>query len=497
MSAGRWLSAVLAGTLALPVAGPIQGQPPKTPPQVRMVERYVRAFNTGDPVRLAALLEELYSRELLEAFGGAPAVAWDRMELRRTYGPLEMVYVEREPEVPIVWTRGIVTGGWVGHQLYLDEGEERRVVRHSIWRAWPRAYPNRSLSEEQVADSMLGYLDRLGKAELFSGSITLSHGGRIVLARSWGSDAQSKPAPVTSDTRFHTGSVTKLLTVTAVLQLVESGEVGLDDALSRWLPEYPRPYRDQVTVRQLLTHTSGIELDDDPNYLTKVREARSAEDLLAAQIAHIPGREPRFPPGSEYDYSSEGIDLLGVIIERVTGRPWTEVVQKRVLDPAGMYGTRFAVPVEEGGWAMGFTSLNPDLDTTTPGALRPATRILPRTAKPSSGAWSTADELHRFMRTLLEHRLLSPAWTDSLMSPQRVTAELEQYGIRSWVGLGAQGEDLWGTPTVGHGGVVPGYSSAIEYLPENDWLLTVVSNTGEATGYLVFQRFLELVARSP
>lgn len=473
-----------------------EGEKSGTLPQLPMVERYVGVFNTGDPQRLAALLEKLYSLELLEDFGGAPAAAWDRMELLRTYGPVEVVYVEEEPDAPIVWTRGTVTGGWVGHQFYLGEGEQQRVVRHSIWRAWPRPYPDRSLPEEQVADSILGYLDRLEEAGLFSGSVTLSHRGRLVLARSFGSDAQTRPGPVTSDTRFHIASVTKLLTVTALLQLVESGDVGLDDPLSRWIPEYPRPYRDQVTVRHLLTHTSGIELDDDPAYLAKVRLARSAEELLAAQVEHIRARKPRFPPGSEYDYSSEGIDLLGVIIERVADRPWTEVVRDRVLEPSGMSRTRFTVPVEEGDWAVGFTSLNPDLDTTTPGALRPATQILPRVAKPSSGVWSTADDLHRFMRSLLDHRILSPAWTDSLLSPQRVTGEWERYGIRSWVGLGAQGEDLWGTRTVGHGGVVPGYSSVIEYLPKNGWLLTLVSNTGEATGYLVFQRFLQLVAHA-
>lgn len=71
---------------------------------------------------------------------------------------------------------------------------------------------------------------------------------------------------------------------------------------------------------------------------------------------------------------------------------------------------------------------------------------------------------------------------------------MPKYGIRTWIGLGAQGEDLWDNRTVGHGGVVPGYSAAIEYLPATGWLLTVVTNTGEATGFLVFQRFLELVA---
>ena len=463
-------------------------------PQIALAERYVEAFNTGQPERLAEVLDDIYSPDLLQDFGGALAAAWDRIELFRTYGPVAVEYVDDEPPTPIVWTRGSVSGGWIGHQFHLAEHESGRTARHTVWRAWPVPYPERSLTDAQVADSMRDYLNRLSGAGLFSGSVTLSRHGVPALAQSWGDDEQPQVAPVTSATRFHIASVTKLLTVTALLQLAESGDVGLEDRLARWIPEYPTPYRDLVTIRHLLTHTSGIELDEDPEFLAAVREARSADDLLAAQTEHIAGIEPRFAPGSEYDYTSEGIDLLAVIIERATGRSWTEVVRERVLAPSGMTATRFTIPTEEGDWALGFTSLNPDLQTTRPGALRPATGVLTVVAKPSSGVWSTADDLHGFMRALLDHRLLGAAWTDSLLEPKRITAELPKYGIRSWVGLGAQGEDLWGTRTVGHGGVVPGYSAAIEYLPENGWLLTVVSNTGEATGFLVFQRFLELTA---
>ncbi|MGK2963595.1 MAG: serine hydrolase domain-containing protein [Gemmatimonadaceae bacterium] len=462
--------------------------------QVEMVHRYVDAFNTGEPAALAAVLERMYSAVFLAAIGGADAAAWERLELRRTYGPLAHEYVDTLARPPIVWTRGTVSRGWVGHQLYLSDGPDSKVTRHSIWRPRPVAYPDLSLGESQVAESMRIYLQELSDADHFSGSVTISHQGRPVLDGSWGLDGQSAPRPITPDTRFHIASVTKLLTITALLQLAEAGVVTLDDPIGRWIPEYPQPYRDSVRIRHLLTHTSGIELDDDAEYLAKIRVARTAADLLQAQVQHIANRKPPFPPGSEYDYTSEGIDLLGVIIERATDRPWTDNVRERVLQPAGMHRTRFTVPADEGGWALGKTSLNADLQTTTPGALRPALEILPVVAKPSSGIWSTADDLHRYMRALLDYRLLGPAWTDSLLTPHRQTGELPKYGIRSWVGLGVQGEDLWGIRTLGHGGVVPGYSAAIEYVPDNGWLLAVVSNTGEATGFLVFQRFLELVA---
>jgi CubicO group peptidase (beta-lactamase class C family) len=288
--------------------------------------------------------------------------------------------------------------------------------------------------------------------------------------------------------------MTKLLTVTAFLQLVQAGAVRLDDSVGRWVPEYPAPWRGTVQLRHLLTHTSGIRLMGDGGYQARIRTARTAGDLLAEQVRALRGDTLRFAPGSEYLYSNEDIDLVGAVIERVTGRPWTEVVQERVLEPAAMRDTRFAVPLREGNWALGTTSVGEDLQGQ--GARRPAVDVLPVVAKPASGVWSTAEDLHRFMRAIIDHRLLNAAWADSLLTPKVKTGDFPKYGIEGWAGMGAQGEDLWGTRTVGHGGVVPGYSGTIEYLPENGWLLTVVSNTGEATGFVVYQRFLELVAHA-
>lgn len=470
------------------------GASPQETPRLELVRRYVDAFNTGKPEVLAPLLEQLYAPAFLEDFGDAHVAAWQRLELYRTYGPLEIVSLDSSSTPAIVWCKGTISRGWVGHQLYLTSDSAPRVTRHSIWRARPVPFPRLDLSRAQVADSLRRYLDELAQGGLFSGSVTVSRHGERVLQGSWGDDGQPSPRPVSRETRFHIASVTKLLTVTAVLQQVQAGQLELDDTIGRWIPEYPEPYRSTVRVRHLLTHTSGIELDEIPDYLSAIRLARGANDLLRAQLRYIAGRPPQFTPGTEYDYTSEGIDLLAAILERVTGRAWTHVVRERVLVPAGMERTRFAVPRNEGEWALGRTSLAPDLQTTIPGALRPALDVLPLIAKPSAGVWSTSEELHRFARALLEHRLLDPAWTDSLLTPKLGAGELPRYGVRSWVGLGAQGEDLWGTRTVGHGGVVPGYSAAIEYLPRTGWLLTVVSNTGEATGFLVFQRFLELVA---
>lgn len=455
--------------------------------------RYIEAFNSGDTQALADLSREIYTADYLSSLGGPVPAAWFRMELFRTYGPLVIEYTDTHTTPPIIWTRGNISDGWIGHQLYLSKSKEKKIIRHSIWRPRPVPYPNTSLSVSQVAEKMKQYLHLMSDAGHFSGSVTISFRGNEVLNDSWGYDGQYPPTLITHKTRFHIASVTKLFTITALLQFVEEGIITLEDKIGKWIPNYPQPYRDSVTIRHLLTHTSGIELDDDVEYLNEIRVANTATDLLRAQIRSIEKQVPPFPSSSEYDYTSEGVDLLGIIMEHASGKLWTDIVQERILKPAGMKYTRFSVPETEGMWALGKTSLNPDLQTTSPGALRSALDVLPIVAKPSSGIWSTAEDLNLFMNAVINNKLLSSAWTDSLLTPYLETGELEKYGIKSWIGMGAQGEDLWGIRTVGHGGVVPGYSAAIEYLPEKAWLLTVVSNTGEATGFLVFQKFLELV----
>ena len=219
----EWLSVIsvrsVISVLALLPAHPATAQAAQEmpapegspPPQFEMVERYLEAFNTGRPERLAPIIAELYTPPLLEDFGGARAAAWDRIELFRTYGPLEFCHVDAEAQPPIVWSIGTVTGGWVGHQFHLADGEPGRVVRHTTWRARPVPYPRRELPDAEVADSMRAWLGRLAHEGLFSGSVTMSRHGEQVLSVSHGDDGHSPmPRPVGPGTRFHVASVDRV-----------------------------------------------------------------------------------------------------------------------------------------------------------------------------------------------------------------------------------------------------------------------------------------------
>ncbi len=453
-------------------------------------QKFVKGFNSGDAEYFAEIINELYTENFLENNGGALAYATDRLELLRTYGPLDYNFTDSTATPVISWYQGKVSNGWVGYQFHLAGTKAEKL---STWRARPVPWPKFPQTEKTVRDSFELYLKQLTDTGLFSGSATISHRGQILFNESFGTDKKNPPNSIDTITRFHTASVTKLFTAVLALQLIEEGLLSLEDPIGKYIPEYPEPYQSRVKILHLLNHTSGIKLNDDVGFLKKINSAENVENLLTEQIVAIQKKEPAFEPGTEYNYTSEGFDLLGAVIERVTKKSWKELIENKIFKPANMKNSRVNTPLKEGNYAIGKTSLTAGFENSDTGPLKNALDILPKRAKPSSGIWSNAYELHLFMQTILTNELLGKEWTDQLLSIDRITFELPKYEIVSWVGLGIQGEKLWGTQTLGHGGVVPGYSSLIEYLPDNEWLLTVTSNAGEASAFLVFQRFLELV----
>jgi CubicO group peptidase (beta-lactamase class C family) len=137
--------------------------------------------------------------------------------------------------------------------------------------------------------------------------------------------------PMTLDTTMMAYSMTKTITAVTILQLVEQGRVGLEDPITRYLSD--NPYGDQITIRQLLDHTSGIPNPIPLRWAHLVEEhGKFDENAALAQVLREHSRLD-FQPGAKFSYSNIGYWLLGKVVEKVTGRPFTAVVQKNVLEP--------------------------------------------------------------------------------------------------------------------------------------------------------------------
>ncbi|WP_326547510.1 serine hydrolase domain-containing protein [Mycolicibacterium sp. ND9-15] len=218
----------------------------------------------------------------------------------------------------------------------------------------PAAAPARTPTPDLPAVSRL-MNDAVAANRMPGAVVAVGHGGEIVFQRAYGSrrlatepalDGAPAPAePMTEDTIFDVASLTKpLATATAVMQLYEQGKVGLDDPVQRYLPRFNSaddPQRAEVTVRMLLTHTSGIAGDidlRDPWGLAGADSAEGVRRALATPLQSV--------PGEVFRYSDINFILLGMLIEEVTGEPEDVYVQRKVFAPLGMEDTRYLPPAK-------------------------------------------------------------------------------------------------------------------------------------------------------
>jgi D-alanyl-D-alanine carboxypeptidase len=252
--------------------------------------------------------------------------------------------------------------------------------------------------------------------------------------------------PMRPDDRFRVGSVTKTFVATVVLQLAGEGVLGLDDTVDHWLPGLLAD-GDRITVRQLLNHTSGLF-----DYL---RDPRSLAPYLAgdagfgwaprALIALATSHPPVFPPGSAFGYSNTDYLVLGLIVEKATGTPLGEQLNRRLFTPLQLRATSFpSTPRVTGPHAHGYL--------VTPAGMQDVTAFSPSLYWAAGGLVPTAADVARFYQALLGGELLRPRLLRAMETtiPESPT---------SAAGLGIFTAQLPCGTFWGHSGAVGGYSS--------------------------------------
>jgi D-alanyl-D-alanine carboxypeptidase len=260
----------------------------------------------------------------------------------------------------------------------------------------------------------------------------------------------------TSQTRFRIGSITKLCTAVSVMQLVQAHRIDLDATVATYVPT--APYATQITVRQLLQHTSGLWNYGDEVFANgAVRKPTAPQAILTLVAAHPLTAQP----GKTYAYSNSGYVVLGLIVEHVSGKSLSSYEQTHIFVPAGMHATTFGTPPAPVPIATGYLSAR--------GPVAPE----------FDGSWlfgdgdivSTAGDLGRFDIALLDGTLVN-ARTLSRMQADHVEAGS---GARAQ-GLGLQLASVLGMPEIGHHGGVPGFEASNAMLPASGLAVVVLSN---------------------
>lgn len=279
--------------------------------------------------------------------------------------------------------------------------------------------------------------------------------GRTVLSS--GVAAVGTHRPVPADSRFRVGSKTKSFVATVVLQLVGEHRVVLDAPVDRYLPGLVRGKGGdgrKITVRELLQHTSGIPDYTDHidllNALAHPLKHYDRGDLIKIALAS----PSLFPPGTSWSYSNTNYLVAGLLIEKITGRPYAEEIERRIIQPLGL--THTYVPADETGIPGPHPHGYVQADPSKPDLLD-RTRFNPSIVNAAGAMISTGSDLNRFYAALLGGRLLRPAELHAMMTT--VPTSGPPAGRR--YGLGLQSDPLsCGGVFWGHGGDVFGFEAA-------------------------------------
>lgn len=314
----------------------------------------------------------------------------------------------------------------------------------------------------------------------FSGTGLIKQGGNTLFEGAYGLAHKGFNVPNQIDTRFDTASITKLFTAVAVLQLVEQGKLGLDDAIVDRVKLSGTAIPDDVTIRHLLTHTSGIADDADeelgesyeelflakPNY-----SIRECIDFLP-QFAY---KEPKFKAGTDISYNNCAFVLLGLAIEQATGGAYRDYVTRQIFQPAGMTGTAFFSKDEgDAAIAEGYDAVENEDGTF---AWRKNIYSYPPIGTSDGGAFTTVRDLDRFMHAVAGGKLLSPALTKDIMEPQ--TALVRTYGWGSMIngyGFHFCYDDDGKLLRMFKDGSNAGVAAMLAFYPESDMTIALLAN---------------------
>ncbi|MEO8449803.1 MAG: serine hydrolase domain-containing protein [Gemmatimonadota bacterium] len=328
--------------------------------------------------------------------------------------------------------------------------------------------------------ALVARIDSAAAAQIAKGaapalSIAVSRGGRTVYAKAFGMADLENRVPASPDAVFEIGSITKQFTSAAIMQLVDQGKVSLDDKLTKFFPDWPAPGSD-VTVRELLNHTSGIKSFTSLKQWPLYKGRELSHDSLLALVDHVPFD---FTPGTDWRYNNSGYYILGVIVEKLSGERYADYVVKHLAEPFGLSSTRYCesrplIPHRARGYSMspgGFVNAGYQ-DMSSPGG--------------AGAVCSTARDLVAWTRALESGKVVKPESYRLMTTPIPLPS-----GKRQDYGFGLAAGEFEGHRSISHNGGIDGFRSQMASYPDDALIVAVLTN-GESD---IADRFEKIVTR--
>ena len=298
-------------------------------------------------------------------------------------------------------------------------------------------------------------------------AVIVTDDGKTVYAAGQGMADIAAKRPIAPDTIFRLGSITKQFSAAIMLQLAAEGTVSLDDKLSKFFPDYPKPGAD-ATIAQLLNHTVGVQsYTGIPGWMVEAKTARpyTTEEMIA-EFRDMPAPST---PGEKFAYNNSGYVLVGAVIEKVTGKPWHQVVEERIAKPLGLTTIRYGVQESETPrMAAGYTERE--------GKVVPSQKIHMSVPHAAGALIGSVEDLAKWNAALHGGKVIPAAYYARMIQPTRLPdGSTEDYGF------GISNREVRSHKALGHGGGIFGFSTDSIYLPKEDVFVAVFANSDDPT----------------
>ena len=337
-------------------------------------------------------------------------------------------------------------------------------------------------SHSNIESEITSFLNTLNQDE-FSGTILVAKNDKIIEERAYGFSSIEFNVKNNTETKFNIASITKMFTAVATLQLYDQKKIELDIPIGNYLPDYPNKLvRDSVTIHQLLTHTSGL----NNFYVTAEDKMKNSEYKETSDFVKLFVNDTLLSkPGSKYNYSASGFVILGLIIEKVSGKNYYDYLKDVILEPTKMFDTsELEVDSIIINKANGYTSMFGEHKT-----LKKNDYYLTK-ASPGGFYYSTIKDLFNFSKALRNYKLLKKETTELMFKPK-------VKGYNTSIGYGIDVDERYNQTILGHSGGWYGIHCELMDFTNDNYTVVILSNIddgGKKGASLVADFFKQIIA---
>lgn len=423
--------------------------------------RFVEYWNMGDGRE--AQNEVVFSQAFLDRRGPEGLARIIKM-IYNDNGEIAIHNVTAKSDEKVVFVASSQNGNWM--EITLNLAPDMKIAGMAVGIVPPPPEDgDKSLDEAQIVAKLDNYMRERAAEGNFSGSVLLAKKGAILFAQAYGLADRERGIENTLDTPVNLGSMNKMFTGLAVAQLVTEGTLAYNDTVGKYIPDYPdKQVRDEVTLHQLLTHTSGLGSYWTDAYSQNKNNLRTVSDFAA-----LCAKEPlEFAPGSNYGYSNCGPVVLGLIIEAVTGLDYYDYIRAHVYTPADMRHSDHYNKIEtESGKAIGY------FVSREPGATELISNFdnLGNIGSPAGGGYASANDLLAFATALYDGSLIDAEHREEM------TSYKVQQGADDGYAYLYSDNRINGQRYIGHNGGAPGINAEFSVFPDSGYTIVVLSNT--------------------